>query len=124
MSYTIIPLANTDEIDVISLVTGTRVRIGSPFHVTLLQRVRKNENDDEMLQAELDIVRGYLTAINPPPDVIVDAQAIADALARITQDVSGDAANDLVNAALLENSSVVANQGQGALDNRLGPTPR
>ena len=40
-----------------------------------------------MLLSELKIVRGYLAAINPPPDVEIDAQALADALSSVSDDV-------------------------------------
>jgi hypothetical protein len=119
MSYSIVPLAASDEIHVVSLLTGTSIRISSPFHVHLLQRVKRNDDNDEMLRAELDIVRGYMTAINPPSNVVVNAQAIADALAGITQDVGDAATNQRVNEALTENSTIVTNPGDEGLNNRL-----
>lgn len=79
MSYSIVPVVDGG-IDVLSLVTGDHVRIANPYHVTLLQRARKNESDDPMLGAELAIVGGYLTAIN---DLKVDGQALADALSKV-----------------------------------------
>lgn len=46
------------------LVGGRRMGISNPYHLGLLQRAR---NDDAgMLPVELDIVQGYITAVNAP----------------------------------------------------------
>lgn len=79
MSYSIVPVVNGG-IDVLSLVTGDHIRIQNTYHVRLLQRARKNNSDDPMLDVELAIVGAYLTAIN---DIKVDGQQLADALAKI-----------------------------------------
>jgi hypothetical protein len=119
MSYVIVPIAGTDEVHIVSLITGIRAHITSEFHLSLLRRLKKNDFDDEMLLAEIDVVRGYLTAVNPPPDVVIDAQAVADALAQIGQNVDADTANRLVNQAITSNSTIVVDPADGALSNRL-----
>lgn len=119
MAYSIVPLAHSDEIYLVSLVTGIRVHIKSPFHLTLLRRVKKNDSNDDMLPAELDVVRGYLTAVNPPPHVVVNAQAVADALSSISQDVDPFVANEMVNSAITSNSTPVPEIATGELTNRL-----
>jgi hypothetical protein len=119
MSYSIVPIANSDEIHLVSLITGIRIHIESPYHLTLLNRVKKNDVNDQMLLVEIDIVRGYLTAINPPPNVIIDAQAVATALSAISQDVDPWTGNELVNAAITANSTIVSDPAEGALNNRL-----
>lgn len=58
----IVPLENG--IYLLSLITGKRARIEKPYHVQLLQRAIRNDDDDKMLGAELDIVAGYLRAVN------------------------------------------------------------
>lgn len=119
MSYVIVPVAGTDEVHIVSLITGIRAHITSEFHLALLRRLKKNDFDDEMLLAEIDVVRGYLTAVNPPPDVIIDAQAVADALAQIGQNVDAGTTSELVNAAITSNSTIVVDPADGALSNRL-----
>lgn|GEM_PF-6770934 len=64
MSYSIVP-SSDGNIYVCSLVTGINARVGSPYHVGLLQRYKKNNSNDNMLAAEISIVQGYLTAIRP-----------------------------------------------------------
>lgn len=65
MSFSIVPNPGGN-ISVQSLITGNFVSIGSTYHVSLLQRVKKNDNNDAMVPAEQDIVRAYLNTINPP----------------------------------------------------------
>lgn len=102
----IIPLANSDDIDLFSLATGKRVRIQSPYHVQLIQRAQRNNDNDEMLSGELDIVATYIATVNPPPSVTVDTAEVVKALAEIR--TPADAANaDAVRAAITE--SLVAN---------------
>lgn len=66
---------------VVSLITGIRAAINSPYHYDLLDRVKKNDGHDTMYPGEIDIVKGYLTAINPPSTSssvsITDAQIAA-----------------------------------------------
>ncbi|WP_344066709.1 hypothetical protein [Microbacterium pumilum] len=119
MSYSLVPLSNSDEIHVVSLITGIQAHIKNPVHLNLLNRVKKNEFNDEMRQRELDIVRGYLTAINPPPHVEIDAQALADALSDISEDVDPATVSDRVNDAITTNSRIADAVGDGALNNRL-----
>lgn len=119
MSYVIVPIAGTDEVHLVSLITGIRAHITSEFHLSLLRRLKKNDFNDEMLLAEIDVVRGYMTAVNPPPDVVIDAQAVADALGSISQNVDADTAKRLVDDAITSNSTIVVDPADGALSNRL-----
>jgi len=80
MTFSFVPVVDGDGIDVVSLVTGDRIHVANTYHLGLLRRARKNDGDDPMLAAELEIVRGYLTAVN---DLKVDGQALADALAKV-----------------------------------------
>jgi hypothetical protein len=89
MSYSIINTTD-GKIMLVSLVTGKRAHIGSPYHVTLLQRQRKNDPVDVMLEAELDVTGAYLLAVNPPVNATVDTAALAAALGKI--DAAQDAA--------------------------------
>jgi hypothetical protein len=117
MTYAIVRIQGSTEIDVVSLITGIRVRVGTPFHVTLLKSLQDG-SDDMMKKNELAVVRGYLTAINPPPEVVIDAQAVADALSTISQDIDPDLIPDLVNDAFTSNSTLLATP-EGSLGNRL-----
>ena len=65
MSFAIVPNPGGN-ISVQSLITGNYVSVGSTYHVSLLQRVKKNDNNDAMVPAEQDIVHAYLNTINPP----------------------------------------------------------
>jgi hypothetical protein len=78
MSYSLVPNALDSTIWVCSLVSGNYVGIANPYHMTLLQRYKANQGGDKMLSAELDIVRGYLRAINPTPTI--DQAAISTAI--------------------------------------------
>ncbi|GAA1960910.1 hypothetical protein [Microbacterium deminutum] len=118
MSYSLVPQAHSEKIFVVSLITGMQAHILNPHHLMLLNRVQKNEFNDAMLLAELSIVRGYLTAINPPPDVVINPQALADALSSISEDVDPSIAENLVNEAITANSTTVEKPGDG-LNNRL-----
>jgi hypothetical protein len=117
MTYAIVKVHGSAEIDVVSLITGIRVRVGSPLHVNLLKALQDG-SDDVMKKNELVVVRGYLTAINPPPEVVIDAQAVADALSSISQDVDPDLVPVLVNDAITSNSTLLATP-EGSLGNRL-----
>lgn len=64
MGFSIVKDAKSDTLFACSLETGNRVRIASPYHVDLLHRYRKNDGNDPMLIAELDIVHAYLASIN------------------------------------------------------------
>lgn len=66
--FAIVPEAYSDAIWCQSLVNGKRVLIMSPYDVSLLQRVRDNDNNDEMLAQEMDIVSGYLIALGASPN--------------------------------------------------------
>lgn len=64
MSYSIVP--STDgTIYLCSLVTNKKVGIGSPAHVALLQRYKKNNSNDTMLPVEIDTVQNYIASIKP-----------------------------------------------------------
>lgn len=65
MSYSLVKDANSASIYLLSLVTGNRVGITSPYHVEVLRRAKKNNADDPMLMGELDIVHNYLAQVNP-----------------------------------------------------------
>ncbi|WP_279367326.1 hypothetical protein [Microbacterium testaceum] len=83
-AYSFINIEGSDDIVVVSLINGNMHRIGNPYHASLLDRVKRGYFDTaDMLTAELDIVRGYLTAINPPPTAIVDSDALIAELSRI-----------------------------------------
>ncbi len=64
MTFSIAPLSD-GHIYCVSLITGLRVRINSPYHVTLLQRLKVNNSNDNMLTGEVDICQSYLAAVNP-----------------------------------------------------------
>lgn len=92
MSFSIIPNPGGN-ISVQSLITGNYASIGSTYHVSLLQRAKKNDNNDAMNSAEQDIVHAYLATINPPvtaappapasPFTPADIAALATAIAQI-----------------------------------------
>lgn len=65
MSFSLVKDAKSATIWVVSLDTGNYAGVQSPYHVTLLSRVKSNMANDPMLQVELDIVRAYLAAIFP-----------------------------------------------------------
>ena len=88
-SLSIVPLTEGG-IFLFSLSTGRRVHISSVYHVQIIQRAIANNSNDVMLPGELDIVSGYITAVNPPVGVTVDAEALAKRLAEL--DASDDAA--------------------------------
>lgn len=76
VSYALIPIADGTGTGVMSLTTGNWAGIASPYHLSLLQRAKKNDNSDPMLMGELAIVKGYLDAINPQSTTggVTDAQ--------------------------------------------------
>lgn len=108
MTYAIVPIAGSTEIYVLSLISGVRAHITSLPHLGLLKRAKRNDNNDPMLAGELDIVRGYLTAINPPPNVAVDVQALADALGKIDSDLDAEQIQAAVTAALDAHTKKIA----------------
>jgi hypothetical protein len=65
MSYSLIPISASEEVDIVSLVTGNRAHIENEYHLSILERVKKGGS--AMLRPELDIARGYLQIINPAP---------------------------------------------------------
>ena len=69
MSYSIVKDATSDLQWVVSLVSGNRAGIQSSYHKDLLTRVKAG--DSSMLEAELNIVQGYLAAVNPPTAVSI-----------------------------------------------------
>lgn len=77
MSYSIVADASSATMYVVSLVSGNRAAIASPYHVQLLQRAKINNGADRMLVAELDIVHQYIAAINPPAAVASTALTAA-----------------------------------------------
>lgn len=85
-AVSIIPVVSDGGIYLYSAVTGRRVHIQSPYHVTLVQRAIKNNSNDGMLSAELDIVSAYITAVNPPVMAEVDTAALAAKLGDIAVD--------------------------------------
>lgn len=94
------------DVHVISHLTGLRAHVQGRDHLGMLQRALtggpKVDLDDlpTMNAAELAIVRGYLTAINPPaPSIDTDAilQAIAD-LATAMDETSGASADEIAAA--------------------------
>ena len=81
----IVPLTDGG-IYLVSGITGRHAHIENPYHLTLIQRALKNNSNDMMAGAELAIVRGYLTAVNPPPLAEVDTDALAAKLGEIDND--------------------------------------
>lgn len=81
----IVPLTDGG-IYLVSGITGRHAHIENPYHLTLIQRAFKNNSNDMMAGAELAIVRGYLTAVNPPPLAEVDTAALAAKLGEIDND--------------------------------------
>jgi hypothetical protein len=82
MSFAIVPLADgAKDIEIVSLISGLRTHIQSPYHVTLLQRLKANNGDDGMLEGEVNICKTYLAAVNPQvaaaPAPPVDVSALA-----------------------------------------------
>jgi len=62
--YVLIKFADDNgRIDLKNTENGKRVRIGSPYHVTLIRRHFNNTGDDAMLTAEDDIVESYLAKV-------------------------------------------------------------
>lgn len=62
--------------------TGKRVGIKSPYHMGLLTRIVKNQANDPMLMAELDICATYLTAVGATPaaaPVVTNNVVLSDA---------------------------------------------
>lgn len=86
MSFSIVKDATSDLQWVVSLVSGNRAGIQSSYHKDLLTRVKAG--DSSMLEAELNVVQGYLAAVNPPTAVTLppltltheQIQAIATAI--------------------------------------------
>lgn len=84
LMFSIVPDASSAQIFVVSQLNGNRALIASPYHLSLLDRVKANDGSDKMLTGELDIVHGYLAAINPPTATAtaqVDSAAVAAAVA-------------------------------------------
>ncbi len=96
-AVSIVPLTD-GKIYLFSALTGRRAHIQSPYHVQIIRRAVDNNSNDTMLAGELDIVAGYLTAVNPPAGATVDTAALAAKLAEI--DAGDDAAT--VKAAVKE----------------------
>ncbi|HEU5223923.1 MAG TPA: M23 family metallopeptidase [Candidatus Lumbricidophila sp.] len=68
MSISFVKDANSPTVYVCSVDNGRRVGITSWYHLTLLQRFQKNNNNDPMLIVELDIVKAYLSQLEEPDD--------------------------------------------------------
>lgn len=114
MSYSLIKDAGSPTVYVQSLISGDRKGIASPYHLQLLDRVRKNAGD-EMLTGELDIVDGYLTAINPPAGVAKDrTDEVLAAIKAIA--ISPEAVRDAIKAALSEGIQIDADVSDEQLD--------
>lgn len=63
--YTLLPLADGDlGIWLTNSETGKRTHIANPYEVTLIQRYFNNNGSDQMLTAEYDIVRAYLSRVD------------------------------------------------------------
>ncbi|TLF33222.1 hypothetical protein [Microbacterium sp. 5K110] len=62
--YTLLPLADGDHgIWLTNSETGKRTHIANPYEVSLIQRYFNNNGSDQMLTAEYDIVRAYLSRV-------------------------------------------------------------
>lgn len=81
------------DVHVASHLTGLRARVQSREHLGILQRGLQGGPDFKldgdfseiplMNAAEMQILRGYMVAINPPANATVDADALTEALAGI-----------------------------------------
>lgn len=91
--------------------TGARVGVQNTEHARLIQRASKNNSHDTMLGIEIDIVAGYVAAVNPPPLAKVDTEALAEALGQISLDGDIDEAtvSAAVDAAIKANTTYIAN---------------
>lgn len=103
MGFSFVKDAQAVTVFVVSLVSGNRAAIQSEYHMGLLQRLKANDGSDPMLQAELDICKGYLVAINPPPVVV------APTIPPIT--ISPDSIEAGVKAAFAGGMSIAATKG-------------
>lgn len=81
-SVSIVPTPG-EGIFLFSPITGRRVHIANTYHLGLIQRAVQNNSNDTMLPVELDVVGGYITAVNPPVGAEVDVEALAARLAEI-----------------------------------------
>lgn len=99
VSYSIIPdgTPGSPTVFVESQRTGDYVKIGSTYHQQLLTRAKKNDGTDKMLPAELDIVKAYVVAIDPPQTVTVDAPTINTSITEADKnDIAGKSATATV----------------------------
>jgi murein DD-endopeptidase MepM/ murein hydrolase activator NlpD len=64
MTYSLIPISESQDVEIISLVTGIRAHVENVYDLSILERVKKGGTP--MLRPELEIARGYLSRINPP----------------------------------------------------------
>jgi len=88
-----------------SPITGRRVHIANTYHLGLIQRAVTNNSDDTMLPVEMDIVGGYITAVNPPAGASVDVDALAEKLGRIEVTADASVVKAAVESALRETVS-------------------
>lgn len=102
MSYSFVKDANSATIYLVSLITGNRVGIRSPYHVNVLKRAKKNNADDPMLMGELDIVHSYLALANPPSqlDIAAVTKTITDTFKSAKLDVGADTIKAAVTQAI------------------------
>ena len=100
-SLSLVPLTD-GHLYLFSLVTGNRVAIQNVYQASIIQRAIKNNGNDTMLAGELDIIRGYILAVNPPVGVSVDAEALAKKLASIDQKSDAAVVKAAVKEALAE----------------------
>lgn len=106
MALRVVPTP-TSGIHLVSLITGKRVHIKNTAHLGLIQRVIGNDADDNMLPAEIDLVGGYIAAVNPAPTATVDYDALAKKLAEIDVELDASTVRKAVREALAETVGTV-----------------
>jgi hypothetical protein len=84
MSYSLVPSAQDGTVFLLSQVSGNRYGVSSMYHVSLLQRAKKNDVNDKMLPGELDIVHNYLQLVNP--SVTIDQSAVSASITAALKD--------------------------------------
>lgn len=69
--------------------TGKYTGIKSAAHLTLIRRVAKNDANDKMLRAELDIVASYLAAVNALGNITLSPAQISQIISALSGALTG-----------------------------------
>lgn len=120
-----IPDAQSDTIWLHNNNTGRTIGIGSPYHLTLLDRAQKNRGGDRMLKIEIDIVAEYQLAVSEPDvdmaDIIrrldaitVTPRALAEALKQTGVTLTGAASSEQVASLAQQVQALLAKPEVGA----------